>query len=110
MVRVFADDLAAASKRSVSADAYIAAGLSIDAGSGDRIRFTSCGTRRTGDLPLDLSRWFIHWIAHGAARVSNTLLCDRFSDQVNIVQLDVGPEKRSVLFTRGDSPKRLSVR
>jgi len=41
-------------------------------------------------------------------RGRSSILCDLFDDQMNIVQLVSGDEKRSVLFTRGDALERLS--
>ena len=104
-VRVFADDFGTAAKRSRSAEAYLSGALSIVDGGGRHVSLVSCGTRRTGDLMwICVEGSFVG--AEQALRISNSLLCDLFVDQVNIVQVVSGSDRRSVLFTRGDSEKR----
>ncbi len=41
-------------------------------------------------------------------RLRNAFLFERFADQVNIVQADLGGATRTILFTTGDGPKPLT--
>jgi hypothetical protein len=43
----------------------------------------------------------------GTLSVRNTMLCELYEDQVNVVQGSVGGAWRSVLFVRGDHFKAL---
>jgi hypothetical protein len=117
VIRVFADDIGAALvKRSGSkgapvaasdadATAYVLSELSIGDQSLRPVALRSCGVKRSGDLlwicletgPVDPK----------VVRVRNTVLCELFSDQVNIVQVSGAGVARSILFTRGDGPKAL---
>ncbi len=103
-VRVFADDFARASRAAPSADAYVAKALRLMDGGGAAIALHGCGTRQSGDLL---------WVCvEGTTRatslqIANSLLCDLFDDQVNIVQVVRGTERRSLLFTRGDGAKKI---
>jgi hypothetical protein len=119
VVRVFADDFGTALARHVhaatppagrawddAAASYLAAALSIADRANRPIALHSCGTRRSADLL---------WIClEGTTpesvrelRGRNSILCDLFDDQVNIVQAVAGTDKHSVLFTHGDGLKRL---
>ena len=120
-IRVFADDFGtavmhASHNRGVAtpgpawdaaALAYVASAFGFTDRSGRALQVRSCGTKRTADLL---------WIcveansAEGLAslKVRNSVLCDLFDDQVNVVQGVVGGARRSVLFTRGDKAKALS--
>jgi hypothetical protein len=110
VVRVFADDLASAtgarSTTDVEVVSYIAGALSILDENGRRLAGRGCGVTRTGDLV-----WVCVDAAFtgSAARLSlrNGVLSERFKDQINIVQATLGAAKRSVVFTKGDGPKRL---
>lgn len=120
VVRVFAEDLASAiwhqapgTKQSEVRPvddglmtAYIVRALSIVDRGGRPVALISCGVRRSGDL-----LWVcVEGATTGDARelsVRDAVLCELFSDQVNIVQVADGASKRSLLFTRGDGPKRL---
>jgi hypothetical protein len=120
MVRVFGDDFGTALARHMriasppvgrawddAATSYLGAALAIADRANKPITLHSCGTRRSAELL---------WIClEGATtetanqiRGRNSILCDLFDDQVNIVQFSSGAEKHSVLFTRGDGLKRLS--
>jgi len=111
-VRAFADDLAIGLRRrkldarsDADVTAYVASGLTIRDGA-RTVPTRGCGVRRSGDLL---------WICLEATTTAplekitarNAILCDEFADQVNIVQSTAGSVKRSVLFTRGDEPKRV---
>lgn len=111
MVRAFEDDYAKARAQSGgvgSADslAYISRSLVITQ-AGRTLAYRSCGTKRSGDLlwiclesPLPKSLTGL--------MVRNTMLCELFDDQVNIVRVKVGRVVKSLLFTRGDRPKPLT--
>ena len=119
VVRVFADDFGTALTRhahvavtpvasawDTAAATYVAASVTIADRANRPVALRSCGTRRSGDLL---------WICvEGTTAESprelrgrNSMLCELFDDQVNIVQLVAGTEKHSALFTRGDGLKRL---
>lgn len=116
-LRVFADDFDAAVAQSAQqvpavgraaypALAYLGTHFALQGPDRRRIPLQFTGTRRQGDV-----RWIYlcgpapAGLSGGAAR--NTLMFDFFSDQVNIVQAEVGKRKQSVLFTRGNGVKRL---
>jgi hypothetical protein len=120
MVRVFADDFGTALARHMrvasppvgrawddAAISYLGSALAIADRANTPIVLRSCGTRRTGDLLWICLEGTTREVAN-EIRGRNTILCDLFDDQVNIVQLSFGAEKHSVLFTRGDGLKRLS--
>ena len=113
-VRLFADDLAAALAKHPAlrganlndrGAAYVAATLSLSSGTLP-LSMRSCGVRRSGDLL---------WVciestipnAPVQLRARNPLLVEAFNDQVNIVQVGDGPNRRSVLFLKGDGEKPL---
>ena len=104
-IRVFADDFGKAKGRT-SELSYVASRFSFTDRSRRPLVLRSCGTRSTGELL---------WIcveatsAEGLAalHVHNGILSNLFDDQVNVVQGTVGGVRRSLLFTKGDSPKPL---
>jgi len=117
-IRVFADDFGAAVMHAArgrvspssgaawdaAVAAYAGSAFGIQDAQGHPLPIRPCGVRRTGDLL---------WLCLEAAsaqplsslRVRNTVLCDLFEDQVNVVQATVATERRSLLFVRGDSFK-----
>jgi hypothetical protein len=119
MVRVFAEDFgtaltqhghlaAAPVDRAWDGEAasYLGAAFAIADRTSRPIILHSCGTRRNGDLLWICLEGTTVESAH-ELRGRNSILCDVFDDQVNIVQFVSGAEKHSVLFTRGDGLKRL---
>jgi hypothetical protein len=107
VVRAFADDFGTASK-GTTPETFVAARVKIADASGKRLDLRGCGVRRTGDL-----LWICVEGAYSGAerdlRLANSLLCDLFDDQVNIVQVTRtgSPARRSLLFTHGDGAKVL---
>lgn len=117
-VRVYVDDFAAAAARhaGTTADsnhvvpdavafAYTAAHLALADRSGRRLALQWCGSRRQAE---------VLWICLRSAvadlrglQVRNTLMFDRFEDQVNILQVVERRRRRSLLFTKGDGFKPL---
>jgi hypothetical protein len=104
MVRAFAADVDQALKRRQQTDVseYARSAIRFRDEAGQSVPITWCGTRREGDVV---------WLClrapapHGASgmTLTDTLLCDVFDDQVNIVMTEHG----SMLFTKGDAPRRL---
>jgi hypothetical protein len=103
--RVFAEDFRRASHGSASPAAYVASSLSILDASRRAITLRDCGMKQTGDL-----LWICvegQFSGDGSAlAVSDALLCELFEDQVNIVQVVTGSDRRSLLFVKGDRAKR----
>jgi hypothetical protein len=104
-VRLFADDLAAAmGKRGGDPDvaSYVESRLVFLDG-GRAVSRRGCGVKRTSEL-----LWVcVEGTVSGTLSVQNTLLTEKFKDQINIVQATRGAEKQSVVFTKGDGTKRL---
>ena len=104
MVRVFGADVdkALARRRDTALVDYARASFVLSDQAGRPVPITWCGSRREGDVV---------WLClrapapHGAGGLTLTdrLLFDVFDDQVNIVMTEHG----SVLFTKGDTPRRL---
>ncbi len=120
-IRAFRDDFRAAVARSVgrgaaawsaadvpaaAAFAYVRGAVSLSDRQGRPLSLEWCGVERTGDL---------FWLCLRAPapeglsglRVEVRLLFDLYEDQINIVQASYGGRRESLLFTRGDAPKRL---
>jgi len=113
-VRLFADDLAAALAKHPSlpgaglkdrASAYVVGTLSLSS-AGRPIALRSCGARQSGDL---LWVCLESTVPGGLVqlRARNPLLLEAFNDQVNIVQIGDGTNRRSILFLKGDGEKPL---
>lgn len=100
VLRIFEDDLLAASSR-VGVSAYVLQHVELTAG-GRPIALETCGERRSADAVLICLR--------GAAqdsrswRIRNTLLMDRFDDQVNIVRIEKNGAS-TLLLTRASSAR-----
>ena len=114
VVRVFKEDLdravAQSSRRLPAASeeqlsAYVSGALRLSS-AGAPLALHSCGIRTSGDL-LWVCVEGTGLTSTASLELRNALLCELFSDQVNIVQIDANGAKKSVLFTRGDGPKRL---
>lgn len=107
VTRVFADDLLKGSGGRIAADAYVTQRIALVDQSQRAVALRGCGVKTVGDLLwVCIEGTFNGSI--GDLRLSNALLCDRFDDQVNIVQVVVGTAKRSVLFVKGDRAKTIS--
>lgn len=119
VVRAFAEDFAPAAARAArvragpghavsdsAAAEYLRARLRVHARGGRALRFAWCGARREGDvLWLCLRASAPEGLA--GATVHAAQLFEVFEDQVNVVQASYGGARRSVLFARGEAPKRL---
>ena len=119
-VRVFADDLEAAlgpsvplaevgdtrSRAASSVLAYLASSLQIADHRGRPLALEWVGASRAAAV-LTVS---LRARAPGglyALAVRNTILVDRFKDQINIVRAALRGRRSTALFTRGDGEKRL---
>ena len=119
-IRVFADDFGTALSRftrsagapmspqwNTAARGYVASVFTIAGRAGPTVPLRSCGVKQTSDLL---------WICVEATmpaglagiQVRNSMLCELFQDQVNVVQATFNGSRHSLLFTRGDRQKPLS--
>ncbi|HXB27383.1 MAG TPA: DUF6702 family protein [Gemmatimonadaceae bacterium] len=104
MVRAFTADVdqALTKHQRMDVSEYATSAIRFRDEAGQPVPSTWCGSRREGDVV---------WLClrapapHGASgmTLTDTLLFDVFDDQVNIVMTEHG----SVLFTKGDAPRRL---
>jgi hypothetical protein len=85
--------------------AYLSATFALTDERGRRLPLQWRGSRRQGDLL---------WISLSAPamtlaglRVRNSVLCELYDDQVNIVQASGGGRRTSLLFTKGDGAKKI---
>ena len=83
-----------------TASRYAGAKLVLSDASGRRIALTTTNVRRAGDLVwITLSAP----VTRGAAvRLTNSVLFERYDDQVNIVQAEIDGRRQTLLFTKRD--------
>jgi uncharacterized protein DUF6702 len=110
-IRVFADDLAHAAGDSAAASVsaarrYLSGKFAMTSGRGDELPLNWVGIDRSGDVVIFRLRAMVPGGLGGGSVVS-TILCERFSDQVNVVRVSIGPHTSTFLFTRGEKPKPL---
>ena len=119
-VRVFADDFGTSLNHfarttatplspqwNAAAFAYVSSVTSFGTRQGAALPLRSCGVTRSAD---------VLWICvesaapPGLASVMfrNTILCDQFEDQVNVVQATYAGSRHSLMFTRGDRMKPIA--
>ena len=114
-VRVFADDLCAAIGGSCQGAAgvptdsalssYARGSFALEDGQGVPLRLRWLGAERTGGMViLQLESDIPRGDSRGV-RVLHAMLWERFSDEVNLVQVRHDRRTDTLLFTRGDSPK-----
>jgi hypothetical protein len=115
-IRAFADDFSASVARFAGrrppadsslvpdeATRYVRARLSVTGVDGAPLALEPCGVRRSREL-----YWLCFRVAAGrGVRVGNQMLTELHDDQVNIVQLERGGERRSYLFTKGSAASAL---
>lgn len=117
VVRVFIDDFGRAVAQHAHArspldvtygDAlrYVAASFAIAGPNSKPLPLTSCGMRRTGDL-MWLCMETVTPLGPDQLNVRDHVLCDLYEDQVNIVQVALGADRRTILFTPDDGFKSL---
>lgn len=104
MVRAFQADLdkAVAKRRDTTVAGYVRETVGLSDQAGHAVPTTWCGSRREGDVVWLCLRATAPNGASGMT-LTDRLLFDVFDDQVNIVMTEHG----SVLFTKGDAPRRL---
>lgn len=104
MVRAFSADLdkAMMRRRDTTVADYVRESMGLSDQSGHPVSTTWCGSRREGDVVWLCLRAPAPQGASGMT-LTDRLLFDVFDDQVNIVMTEHG----SVLFTKGDAPRRL---
>ena len=116
-LRVFADDFTAVvmAGRAHRADVtppdsamlrYVTSRFSLVAPGTGRVALRWCGARRDGLVILICLRGAVRGPPAGAT-MSNALLTEMFSDQVNIVQASYEGRRRTLLFTPRDGMKAL---
>lgn len=113
VMRVFADDLGAAVARAsggqntpAAVARYVQRGFALTGPDGRRIPLQWQGMQRQEDLVwIRLQGRAPAGLAGGS--VVNTVLQELFSDQVNVVKVQLPKQERTLLFTRGAAPKRL---
>ena len=85
---------------------YVAAKFAIVDASRRAVRLSWCGVRAAGDVLLIC----LHGPSAAAptgATMRNSILMEKFADQVNLVQTTTSGNRRTTLFTRGNETKRL---
>jgi hypothetical protein len=106
-LRVFADDFTAAAGTDDSAAAeYLRPRLTLTDPSGRSILLRWERREVAGDALVITLRGDASAGLAGAG-IRQTVLCDRFTDQINIVRATYGGRSASLLFTPGDATKRL---
>lgn len=112
-IRVFFDDFQAAvplPPEPAAADSamarYLRGSFALADRAGRPVRLTWGGAERAGDvIVLRLLGEVPGGLA--GARVTSLVLCERFSDQVNIVRAEYDGRVTTLLFTRGEASKAL---
>lgn len=109
-LRLFADDLAAAIGPRLddagSIRAYVQGRFVLEHGKGAPIPLQWGGADLSGDVVRVRLRAAVPG-GLGGVRVANSMLCERFEDQVNVVRARYGGRAATLMFTRGDVPKPL---
>jgi hypothetical protein len=101
-LRIFEDDLRAASGKAGTV-AYVLRNVELSA-SGKVVGLEACGERRAADAVLICLRATAP--DPGPLQIRNTLLMERFEDQVNIVRVDKGAGS-TLLLTRRSSTQTI---
>ena len=116
-IRVFADDFSAAvmpgvprrSEIVVPSDTailrYVTGRFGVT-GPGGRVPMRWCGLRREGKVLFVCLRGMVPGTL-ASASLSNGLLTEMFTDQVNVVQISYDGRRRTLLFTPRDGAKAL---
>jgi len=79
---------------------YLGSTLVVTDATGRRIALTTTNVRRSGDLV-----WvtLVAPVTRGAAvRLTNSVMFERYDDQVNIVQAAIDGRRQTLLFTKRD--------
>jgi hypothetical protein len=115
VVRVFADDFGTALDAAGEngswderAGAYLRRAISVASDARRPLAMRNCGARRQGDLLWLCAETTLPATPAARLTLRDRMLCESFADQVNVVRVIDGAKTRSMLFTRGDSEKRLA--
>ena len=101
-IRLFADDVATVG----AVRTYLADRFGIVDRSGKAVPLEWAGAEVAGDVLTIRLRGRVPGGLSGT-RVSNRVLTDRFTDQVNVVRATYDRRAATLIFTRGDGPKAL---
>ena len=114
-VRLFADDLCAAIggscegpegvPRDSMLSSYARGSFAVEDGQGVPLRLRWLGAERTGGMVILQLESDIPRGGYRGVRVLHAMLWERFSDEVNLVQVRHDRRVDTLLFTRGDPPK-----
>lgn len=120
MIRVFADDFRATALRSYPSGArssrdferasytYAARRFRLTDAHGASIPLGWCGLRRDGNF-IWLCIGSDHFSATGKLQLTDELLQEVFSDQINLVKLTAGGRTDHLLFAGGSGPKEIKL-
>lgn len=112
-LRLFADDLAktlgptpdgAGSDSLISA--YVRGRLVLTNAAGSPVRLIWDKAEREGDV-VQVGLRAVMSPGLAGAQIFNSVLCERFDDQVNVVRATYGGRTTTLIFIRGDPAKRL---
>jgi hypothetical protein len=114
-VRLFADDLCAAIgglcegpagiPRDSTLSSYARGSFALEDGQGVPLRLRWLGAVRTGGMVILQLESDVPRGDYRGVRVLHAMLWERFSDEVNLVQVRHDRGMETLLFTRGDPPK-----
>jgi hypothetical protein len=114
-VRLFADDLCAAIggscdgaagvPRDSTLSSYARGSFAVEDNRGVPLRLRWLGAERSGGMVVVRLESDIPRDEHRGVRVLHAMLWERFSDEVNLVQVRHDQRVETLLFTRGDPPK-----
>jgi len=106
-MRAFAGDVGLALTRTRQTDsAYVRSTMALTDQTGRPVPTVWCGARRDGDVVWLCVRASAPHGLSGMTIVARAL-CEVFADQVNIVMAEYDGRRISLLFTKGDPPRRL---
>jgi hypothetical protein len=105
-IKAFADDFppGADSARVV---AYLRDHLTFSSPNGEPARIVVTGVAKRGNV-IETEARFGFGTSLVGWRVANRILCERFTDQLNVVRLAGPRDTVTLLFSPGDSPKVIS--
>ncbi len=106
-VRVFSDDLATVAGATLERQrSYVAQRFELRDQTGARVPVTLDSTAQEGPATR-FSGFARVGTGNRATRVWHGVLLERFADQVNVVRVRVGGQRRTLVFSAGDSAQAL---
>jgi hypothetical protein len=106
MLRVFADDFAAAASAPDGPSGYLRDRFVLLGDSGEPVKLSWDVGRPSGDVLILHGRGRVRGGLAGA-RMANRVLTERFEDQVNVVRATYDGRSATLIFVRGDGLKPL---